>query len=361
MEKFKEFRDRAQLTYANALPLKWKQESGGHLVYREELRYSDYPMALPQGFEEPDTGGFHFNGSGDYVLKPLLECARDLWVSQELYRTSEDKLKLLALAGWKHGYYVKVPQGSKAELRVEADDCSNRLIVRAQEASELDLSVNFSSKSACNRFNASSMQVYAERGSKVTLNYATSSPGSNFLDFEGHVDSGSGMSLSALQVSGEYSRHFGSVDLEEGSSVRLLIGDFVPKRAFGDSMFVVKHGANSTSDVQMRAAVFGKGVIRGITGVKTGAKGSKANLQERVLMVGEEAKAITSPSLDIYEKDVEARHGSWSGRIGSKELFYLESRGLTEEQAIALLIRGMFAPFFVVPMFSDVLGGIINA
>jgi len=294
MEIFKEFRDRAELNYASALPLKWKQESGGHLIYREELRYSGYPMALPQGFEEPDTGGFHFNGTGDYVLKPLLECVGDPWISQELYRTSEDKLKLLALAGWKHGYYVNVPQGSKAELQVEAEDCGHRLIVRAQEASELNLSVNFASKNMCNRFNASSVQVYAERGSKVTLNYATSSSGSNFFDLEGHLDSGSDMSLSALHVSGEYSRHFGSVDLATGSSVRLLIGDFVPKRAFGDSMFVVKHGANSTSDVQMRATVFGKGVIRGITGVKTGAKGSKANLQERVLMIGEEAQSVES-------------------------------------------------------------------
>jgi Fe-S cluster assembly scaffold protein SufB len=362
LTEYEGFRFMAEGRYRSLSPLKWKEMKDGRLIYREELKYSDFAMDFPERFEVPDEGGFEVKGEGDFEAAPLLSKIHDDWVAQQLQRLSDDKVELLSLAGWKHGYFIDVKSGKSAALKVSLVDwLPFRLVFRVGKGASLRATVVAPSgmqREKDLKLVASRLDVMCEPGSDLDLAYKVGSSSVEFIGFSADLRASSSLKLHALHVAGSYGRHFGEVVVGEGASLSANVAEIIPKSSFGDSMFNVRHASQSGSKVEMRAVVLGKGVIRGLTSVPKGAIGSNANLQERVIMIGKEAKAITSPSLDIHEKEVQARHGSWSGRIGDRELFYLESRGLSEKEAVSLLIRGFLSPFERVVPLEEILEGI---
>ena len=72
-----------------------------------------------------------------------------------------------------------------------------------------------------------------------------------------------------------------------------------------------------------------------------GAKNTDGYFQSKVLLF-DDAKGRSVPSLEIDENEVKAGHGSTIGRPDEEQLFYLRSRGLTEKQAESLIISGFF-------------------
>ncbi len=86
----------------------------------------------------------------------------------------------------------------------------------------------------------------------------------------------------------------------------------------------------------------GRSVYQGLIDVGQGASGTDAYLSNRNLLLGEGARADSIPTLRIGNNDVRCSHGSATGRLGEEELFYLQSRGLSEEEAREMLVLGFF-------------------
>jgi len=74
--------------------------------------------------------------------------------------------------------------------------------------------------------------------------------------------------------------------------------------------------------------------------VCSGTEGSNSDQQNRNLILSESARAHSRPQLKIDADDVQATHGSATGQLEEKELFYLQSRGLTKELARFVLTYG---------------------
>lgn len=84
--------------------------------------------------------------------------------------------------------------------------------------------------------------------------------------------------------------------------------------------------------------------LRGTLKIALRAHGTDTYLSDKVLLVGEHARAMSIPSLEILADDVKASHGATIGRLSADELFYLRSRGLPEARAHELLVRAFLAP-----------------
>lgn len=69
----------------------------------------------------------------------------------------------------------------------------------------------------------------------------------------------------------------------------------------------------------------------------------------RILTLGDVNASIV-PNMYIDEDSVEARHGSVIGRIRPEEIFYLMSRGITEEEAVTLIVKGLIFSNLIVDM-----------
>ena len=82
-----------------------------------------------------------------------------------------------------------------------------------------------------------------------------------------------------------------------------------------------------------------------------GAKKSSTNQSAKIMVFDEACRAKASPKLCIYENDVEASHGASEGQIPSDHIFYLMSRGISEEDARRLITLGYLYP--ILSYFED--------
>jgi Fe-S cluster assembly protein SufB len=61
-------------------------------------------------------------------------------------------------------------------------------------------------------------------------------------------------------------------------------------------------------------------------------------------MFDNESQSLTYPSIDVEEQDVDLVHEASVGQISEDQLFYLNSRGLDEEEALSLIVSGFIEP-----------------
>lgn len=69
------------------------------------------------------------------------------------------------------------------------------------------------------------------------------------------------------------------------------------------------------------------------------ARGTETFLRQKVLLLGEGARAITKPELEIETQEVKAGHAASIGQVDEEQLFYLMSRGLSKKEATKLLVE----------------------
>ncbi|HEY4367296.1 MAG TPA: Fe-S cluster assembly protein SufD [Steroidobacteraceae bacterium] len=109
-----------------------------------------------------------------------------------------------------------------------------------------------------------------------------------------------------------------------------------------DTHTLVDHIApHTTSEEEYRGVADGRGrgVFNGKVIVRKDAQKIDAQQSNRNLLLSATAEIDTKPELEIYANDVKCSHGATTGQLDSTALFYLRSRGLSEGDARALLIR----------------------
>src|SRR5690606_32047370 len=106
-------------------------------------------------------------------------------------------------------------------------------------------------------------------------------------------------------------------------------------------------GAHTTGDVLYKGALQGKGahsVWIGDVLIGPDASGTDSYEANRNLVLTEGARADSIPNLEIETGDIRgAGHASATGRFDDEQLFYLQSRGISEEEARRLVVLGFLA------------------
>src|SRR6185312_14034667 len=107
------------------------------------------------------------------------------------------------------------------------------------------------------------------------------------------------------------------------------------------------HAAPNTSSTIISKSVAragGRTSYRGLINVQEGASHSKSTVKCDALLVDTISRSDTYPYNDIREDDVEMGHEATVSKISEDQLFYLMSRGLTEDEAMAMIVRGFVEP-----------------
>lgn len=103
----------------------------------------------------------------------------------------------------------------------------------------------------------------------------------------------------------------------------------------------IKHLAAETYSDQLVKGVVGgqaKGVFQGCIHIAPNAVKTRGNQQHRALLLSDEAEVDAKPELEIYADDVQCSHGSACGQLDAEQLFYMRSRGLSEDAAKKILV-----------------------
>jgi Fe-S cluster assembly protein SufD len=137
------------------------------------------------------------------------------------------------------------------------------------------------------------------------------------------------------------------VDLLGDNATLLLCGIFLANKdkQITFNTDVTHNGKNTKSLTTMRAVFFDNSSFSndGMVRIRKGAKNTDGYFQSKVLLF-DNAKGRSVPSLEIDENEVKAGHGSTIGRPDQNQLFYLRSRGLSEKEAESLIVSGFFDP-----------------
>ncbi|MCF6206693.1 MAG: SufD family Fe-S cluster assembly protein [Sulfurovum sp.] len=103
---------------------------------------------------------------------------------------------------------------------------------------------------------------------------------------------------------------------------------------------IIHKGEHSTSNQEAKNILDGtsRGIFDALIKVENSAKWTKAHQNSKAILLHERAYMAAKPQLEIYIDELEASHGSTTGQLDEKQLFYLRSRGISETEARKMLV-----------------------
>ncbi|MCM8529432.1 MAG: Fe-S cluster assembly protein SufD [Lentisphaeraceae bacterium] len=110
-----------------------------------------------------------------------------------------------------------------------------------------------------------------------------------------------------------------------------------------DNHTVMNHNAARTFSDQLYKGILddrSRGVFNGKVFIAKDAQQVESAQLNKNLMLSKSARIDTKPELDVYADDVKAAHGAAIGQLNEEELFYIQSRCISKDDAMAMLVHG---------------------
>lgn len=221
----------------------------------------------------------------------------------------------------------------------------NRVYLYAEAGSTLDAIFLSRSAKDADGLGALQVKIYAGEGAKVRL-YEAQLLGEGFTclnDIGGVCMDNASVELVRLELGSGKLYAGGQVELiGKKSSFEAHIGYSARENQHFDMNYTARHrGKKTESRMEASGVLDGNAskLFRGTIDFVPGCAGSKGNEREDVLLLGENVVNQTIPLILCAEEDVEGNHGASMGRLDDQMLFYLESRGISKEDAERMMAR----------------------
>jgi Fe-S cluster assembly protein SufB len=135
--------------------------------------------------------------------------------------------------------------------------------------------------------------------------------------------------------------------MEPGAHGEVLSIAFAGEGQHQDAGAKIIHVAEDTTSTIVSKSISkggGRAGYRGLVRVEPGAENAKSFVRCDALILDEESRSDTYPYMEIEENDAEIGHEATVSKVGEEQLFYLMSRGLTEDQATTMIVAGFIEP-----------------
>jgi FeS assembly protein SufB len=135
--------------------------------------------------------------------------------------------------------------------------------------------------------------------------------------------------------------------MEPGAHGEVLSIAFAGAGQHQDAGAKMVHAAPNTTSTIISKSISkdgGRAGYRGLVRVEPGAENSKSFVRCDALILDDKSRSDTYPYMEIEENDAEIGHEATVSKVGEEQLFYLMSRGLTEEQATSMIVAGFIEP-----------------
>ena len=273
--------------------------------------------------------------------------------------TSEHKFVALHGAVWSGGSFVYVPKGVKVDIPLqsyfrlnspESGQFEHTLIIVDEGAS-----LHFIEGCSAPKYNkvnlhAGCVELYVK--DNAYLRYSTIENWSKNMLNLNTKKALVGKNAKVDWVSGSFGSKVSmlypmSVLNGEGAKTEYTGISFAGKGQDLDTGFKVVHNAPNTSSVVSSKSISKSGgacTYRSLVRINSNAKNAKCSVSCDSLMLDDISKSDTIPVNDIRTDEVEFSHEAKIGKISDKAIFYLMSRGLSEEDAKAMIVRGFAYP-----------------
>ncbi len=135
--------------------------------------------------------------------------------------------------------------------------------------------------------------------------------------------------------------------LGEGAHGEILSLAFAGNGQHQDAGGKVIHAASNTTSTIISKSLSkdgGRTSYRGLLKVYEGCENVKSNVRCDALLLDEDSRSDTYPTMEIDASDVHIQHEAYVSKLGEDQLFYLMSRGMSEEAAAKMIVNGFVEP-----------------
>ena len=185
------------------------------------------------------------------------------------------------------------------------------------------------------RVRYTTIQNWSNNVYNLVTKRATCAEGATMEWIDGNIGSKVTMKYPAVFLLGEHAK---------GETLSVAFAGEGQHQDAGSKMV---HAAPHTSSTIVSKSVArggGRTSYRGLVQINEGAYGSRSSVVCDALLVDTISRSDTYPYVDIREDDVQMGHEATVSKVSADQLFYLMSRGLSEEEAMAMIVRGFVEP-----------------
>ena len=272
---------------------------------------------------------------------------------------TDNKFAALNSAVWSGGSFVYVPKGVKVELPLQAYFRMNtanlgqfeRTLIIVEEGAEVHYVEGCTAPIyTTDSFHSGVIEIVVKDGarSRYTTIQNWSVNVYNLVTQRAMVHKNAKHEWVDANLGSQLTMKYPSCYLiGEGAHGGILSMAFAGKGQHQDTGGKVIHVApHTTSRITSKSISKdgGRASYRGLLKIYENAVGSRSNVVCDALLLDEESRSDTYPYIEIDESDVSVGHEASVSKIGEEQLFYLKSRGLSEEEAITMVVSGFIEP-----------------
>ena len=271
----------------------------------------------------------------------------------------DNKFSALNSAVWSGGSFVYVPKGVKVDLPLQAYFRLNvanigqfeRSLIIADEGAQVHYVEGCTAPTyTTDSFHSGVIEIVVRKGARVRYstiqNWSTNVY--NLVTQRALVYEGGTMEWVDANLGSKLTMKYPSCYLlEPGAHGEILSMAFAGPGQHQDAGGKVIHFAPDTSSKITSKSISrgsGRASYRGLLKVYKGAKQSKSNVVCDALLLDPQSRSDTYPYIEIDEDDVTIGHEASVSKVGEEQLFYLQSRGLSEEEATTMVVSGFIEP-----------------
>jgi len=271
----------------------------------------------------------------------------------------DNKFAALNTAVWSGGSFIYVPPGVHVDIPLQAYFRINtenmgqfeRTLIIADEGSYIHYVEGCTApiyksdslhsavveiivkKNARVRY--TTIQNWSNNVYNLVTKRATAAEGATMEWVDGNIGSKVTMKYPAIFLMGEHAK---------GETLSVA---FAGEGQHQDAGAKMVHAAPNTSSSIISKSVArggGRASYRGLVQVLEGASGSASTVRCDALLVDSISRSDTYPYVDVREDDVSMGHEATVSKVSEDQLFYLMSRGMAEDEAMAMIVRGFIEP-----------------
>jgi Fe-S cluster assembly protein SufB len=271
----------------------------------------------------------------------------------------DNKFASLNTAVWSGGSFIYVPKGVKVEIPLQAYFRINtenmgqfeRTLIIADEDSHVHYVEGCTAPIySSDSLHSAVVEIVVKRGARVryttiqnwsnnvynlVTKRATAAEGATMEWIDGNIGSKVTMKYPSVFLMGEHAK---------GETLSVAFAGPGQHQDAGAKMVHCAPNTSSTIVSKSVARGGGRTSYRGLVQVQEGAHGSRSTVRCDALLVDDISRSDTYPYVDVREDDVAMGHEATVSKVSEDQLFYLMSRGMTEDEAMAMIVRGFVEP-----------------
>tara|TARA_B100000029_G_scaffold503248_1_gene579850 strand:- start:376 stop:1788 length:1413 start_codon:yes stop_codon:yes gene_type:complete len=273
---------------------------------------------------------------------------------------TDNKFSALNTAVWSGGSFIYVPKGVHVEMPVQAYFRINaknmgqfeRTLIIADEGSSIHYVEGCTAPSySTDSLHSAVVELIALPGSHIR--YSTvqnwSSNVYNLVTKRGIAHENAKIEWVDGNIGSKLTMKYPAVILKgEGSHAEVISVAYSGDGQHQDAGAKIHHLASNTTSKILSKSISkngGRGTYRGQVTVSPKAENCKLNVVCDALILDENSRSDTYPTMEVANPTARCEHEASVSKVSDDQLFYLMSRGHSEEEALAMIVNGFFEPF----------------